>query len=129
MIRIEQLKDILDEWCRGRPDGSEISRAAIIRRSPDSCLHPRCVHAPSVYVLCVDGSSYKDHDLYEPFDFISDEEVEKAFHILAPLVAAFGKKIPNATKIRSALCWLNREHTIWPVHTKKRIIRAASLIK
>ncbi|CAE7909561.1 unnamed protein product, partial [Symbiodinium necroappetens] len=28
---IEQLKDILDEWSRGRPDGSEISRVAIIR--------------------------------------------------------------------------------------------------
>ncbi|CAE7608325.1 unnamed protein product, partial [Symbiodinium microadriaticum] len=86
---IEQLKDILDEWSRGRPDGSEISR---------------------------------DHDLYEPFDFISDEEVEKAFHLLAPIVAAFGKKVPNASKIKSALCWLNREHLIWPVPTKKKVI-------
>ena len=38
-IRIEQLKDIFDEWSRERPDGSEISRAAILRRSPDSFLH------------------------------------------------------------------------------------------
>eukprot|EP00439_Symbiodinium_sp_Y106_P041461 s2707_g5.t1 len=32
-IRIEQLKDIFDEWSRERPDGSEISRAAILRRT------------------------------------------------------------------------------------------------
>ena len=54
MTRIEQLKDILDEWSRGRPDGSEISRVAIIRRARDSCSHAICV-CVCVYmcVLCV----------------------------------------------------------------------------
>ena len=69
----------------------------------------------------------KDHDLYEPFDFISDEEVEKAFHILAPMLAAFGKKIPNVGKIKIALKWLNYEQHLWPVNTKKKVIHAASL--
>ena len=96
------LKDIFDEWLRERPEGSTVSLAAMMRSSEAACLHV-CQHAKCHDVLAWAGHyaiQLKDHDCLEEYSFMGDDAIEKAFDILAPLCAQFGRRPPVPSKFK-----------------------------
>ena len=51
--------------------------------------------------MCV-CMALETHDSLPPFEFMSDEVVEQAFDVVAPLLASFGFKQPLLSKYKAS---------------------------
>ena len=109
-LRLEILKDILDDWVKSRSFGSSFSRAAEARRTeePWQIIVYVIPSSSQVKRSCkfTRASDNKGHDLFAPFQFISDESVEQCKELMADIMASFGTKQPvmSTYKVSCALC-------------------------
>ena len=51
-------------------------------------------------VLLVYASVSETHDMFEPYEFMTDSTVEEAYELLGSMFATFGPKIPLLSKFR-----------------------------
>ncbi|CAE6972743.1 unnamed protein product [Symbiodinium sp. CCMP2592] len=98
------IKDILDEWVRGKDEGKKHSRAGEARRKEEIRQQ----------------GDLEGHELLEPFQFISDAAVEVAFEAIAPLLASFGCSQPPLGKYKDGFEWILKEHDIMGKNVKKK---------
>ena len=52
----------------------------------------------------IDSTLTQGHDCLPPYQFISEEVLEQAFDVVAPLLAHFGLKPPSSTKFKATQC-------------------------
>ena len=55
---------------------------------------------PCIWAGHYEPIQLKDHDCLEEYTFMGDDAIEKAFDILAPLCAQFGRRPPVTSKFK-----------------------------